>query len=212
MINTVEELCEVDPLVESLIQKLGPGSLITAIGAAKALMNHIEWPDWTEWAAPEYSKFSPYCIDGNCIDPVERKTLESLMQDAARFLKYEGKQHSDELRTSCEKWMELRGVLLDGPVRECVFRFNETDYDGMPGKEWLLVKCLWNNPSRSARFDELAEPVWRDKEKLVTEGSIRGVAGRATGFFEENSIPYRVENDYQFSRCRLEKLPEKIPI
>lgn len=97
----------------------------------------------------------------------------------------------------------IRNVDDDGPIRGDAFRYKGKVFNDVNQKVWLLLDHLWKRPNRTAAFAKLAEVVWRDHGREVTEGMVRGVQRRSNNFFQENALPYRVAVSFQTEHVRL---------
>ena len=51
------------------------------------------------------------------------------------------------------------------------------------------MSFLWERRNKTARCDELAEPVWGDREIDVAENAVQSLRKEINGFFRDNGIP-----------------------
>jgi hypothetical protein len=63
---------------------------------------------------------------------------------------------------------------------------------GLTGVPWRLVDFLWHKRDRTARFEDLAEPVWRDAEEFITRDMVGSARSDANAFFSRNALPIRL--------------------
>jgi len=205
-IDAPEDVVEIDALVQKLVKCLEQQSRASQIDAAKELLNRLQSPDWVD-SAPSHDWIpETFCLD---YSPVvvgeEREALKTILQSGSWFLQSNGKKSSDSLRKDCQFYLELRREVFDGPIDGNRFR-HKGQVHGMKPKEWALVNFLWTSKNRLADWRELAMPVWNDSEKIVTDGRMRGVYGRANEFFDEKGLPYRISLDRRGNKVHLKIL------
>ncbi len=77
----------------------------------------------------------------------------------------------------------------DGPVEPNKFRYAGKEFPGLPPRQFQLVKELWKRRDRAASIDDLAEPVWGDREDPPTQSAAKSMVRRVNNFFCDNSLP-----------------------
>lgn len=80
--------------------------------------------------------------------------------------------------------------LRDGPEPPDGFNYAGRTYFGLARKPFLAVAFLWPLPNRTARRDELAEPVWEDHADTPSESAVEGLRKEINRFFRANGIPW----------------------
>src|SRR5690349_8981862 len=68
---------------------------------------------------------------------------------------------------------------------------------------WNLVEFLWNKRDRTATFQELAEPVWRDHALTLGSAQIGRQRTLANRFFQKNGIPFLIRVNSKDRRVHL---------
>jgi len=90
---------------------------------------------------------------------------------------------------------DLGGTKPDGPIANG-FRYAGDNHDGLTAKPWLLVNHLWKQDGRTCDFEDLAEPVWQDREYGgITAGMVASLRKRANKFFLDEGIPFEVSTN-----------------
>jgi hypothetical protein len=80
----------------------------------------------------------------------------------------------------------------DGPKLPNAFVWKGESHQPLPRTAFRLVNYLWVQRSRTARFDDLAGPVWGDHAKMVTSTMAGSARREANRFFESHGIPMTV--------------------
>ena len=88
----------------------------------------------------------------------------------------------------------LRRVLVNsnGPVAPSWFWWNGCRFRVRQPLIWRLLDHLWRTTTRSAEFEELAEPVWQDHAALMGEAATNSARTKARKFFRQHDIPLTV--------------------
>jgi hypothetical protein len=82
----------------------------------------------------------------------------------------------------------------DGPVIPDGFSWKGKTYHGLPEKPFRAVEHLWNCRDRVAPYQELAEPVYGDREAdLIPDNAIGGFRREINKFFRRNDIPFHAK-------------------
>lgn len=93
----------------------------------------------------------------------------------------------------------------DGPFGTDGFRWKNAEVRGLSAKQFAIVVFLWTATDNTATFQELAKPVWGEKNwgnvELTTKAP--SVASDTTKFFEDNGIPFRVKASKRNHRVSL---------
>jgi hypothetical protein len=86
----------------------------------------------------------------------------------------------------------------DGPFPPDGFRYGGREERIDRYKVWKLVNYLWTCRNRTSAFEDLAQPVWGEKETIVGKDQVGSLRRDANHFFEEKAWPFRVQikNDY----------------
>lgn len=95
---------------------------------------------------------------------------------------------------------------IDGPFGRDGFRWNGIEKTGLEGVPHGLLRYLWSATDRTATYDELAEPVWADRNIDVTEGMVASARHKANQFFVRWAFPFRVSTA---SKRRIVSLVER---
>jgi hypothetical protein len=82
----------------------------------------------------------------------------------------------------------------DGPFDPYGFRWDGQEYHGLAQIPWRLLAFLWRQEKRSARFDELAEPVWQDRTEAVDSRNFGSSRRDVNRWLKSKSIPLRVRS------------------
>lgn len=81
----------------------------------------------------------------------------------------------------------------DGPCQPFTWRVNGDSVAGeMQPAAWRMVNELFSTEGRSASYDELKLPVYRDAEHVADGNAFGSLRRGANDFFEKHNIPYRV--------------------
>ena len=81
----------------------------------------------------------------------------------------------------------------DGPCNSFKWRHNDKEISVSGGPQvWRLLDYLWKLNGKSASFQELAEPVYGDRNEEPSRGSICSMRAKANKFFKRKKIPWRV--------------------
>lgn len=98
----------------------------------------------------------------------------------------------------------------DGPFPPTGFR-----YKGREGRDcrplpWRLIDYLWSQRDRSASFNELAEPVWGDKGRLIDPNMLGSARREANKFFRKHGFPFIIKKARnQYLASLVDREPEK---
>jgi hypothetical protein len=79
-----------------------------------------------------------------------------------------------------------------GPAGIGRFSWDGEEYAGLTTKPWLLVNHLWTQPRREADIDDLAYPVYGDREEIPSETQVGSLRRQANRFFEKYRLPLRI--------------------
>jgi hypothetical protein len=80
--------------------------------------------------------------------------------------------------------------LQEGPEPPDGFNYGGQTHYGLARKPFLAVAFLWSLPNRTARRDELAEPVWQDHAFTPSESAVQGLRKEINRFFRAKGIPW----------------------
>ena len=154
-------------------------------------------PRQPEFLSNYYRCRSAYCDKNGRAIPVD----ERLLRNAA-----------DQIVAWCRKAEAGKDVVADVPVLsphgESVpdgpeppngFNWQGQTYRGMRPQVFQAVEFLWSyNTKRTAHADDLAEPVWRDREHMVSKEGLKSLRRDINRFFLDNDIPLHatVKNEY----------------
>jgi hypothetical protein len=83
-------------------------------------------------------------------------------------------------------------AVVDGPIAPDGFRFSGRAHHGLTTKPFAMLSVLWGAPNRTASFKELAEPVWGDREEVVTSEQVGTHRKALNSFFDAHSQPFKV--------------------
>lgn len=102
-------------------------------------------------------------------------------------------------RNNCRENSKVAGVThkdqdeLDGPVEGYRWRHNgKVIDDEIQPKAWKLVAFLFSKANRTARFNELGEPVYDDRNHVPTDHAVGSWRKAANRFFTKHILPYEV--------------------
>jgi hypothetical protein len=90
----------------------------------------------------------------------------------------------------------------DGPFPPTNFRHNGVSYTISRPAVWRLINALWNAANRTLAFDELAEPVWEDREYDVGTNNVGSLRRDGNRFFKSNGIPLEIVVKNRFCSIR----------
>ena len=94
------------------------------------------------------------------------------------------------------------GPVEDGPVSPDGFAWGPKVYRRLANKPFSALQFLWGQPNRTARYDELAGPVWGDSEVMAPAFGPAGVRRQINLFFDRHRIPYHAEQGNGFLTIR----------
>lgn len=80
----------------------------------------------------------------------------------------------------------------DAPTPPDGFTYKGQKFQGLTPKPMRLIIHLWIQTNRTSRFDDLADPVWGDRNEIVTKDAVGSLRRQANKFFKDNNIPFRV--------------------
>ncbi len=100
--------------------------------------------------------------------------------------------------------------LTDGPFGLDGFCWNTVERRGLEAVPWRLVAFLWPKTDRAASFDELAEPVWKDREQYVTADMVSSARKKANKFFVKGAFPFQIKTSPKGRRAELIQLADSI--
>jgi hypothetical protein len=93
-----------------------------------------------------------------------------------------------------EWWNEdSADAIAAGPVPPSGFRYRTRIYEALTPKQFALIEHLWKCEHRTARFQELAEPVWRDHARDVTNDMVGSLRREVNHFFDSHDIPFKIQ-------------------
>lgn len=82
----------------------------------------------------------------------------------------------------------------DGPMKPDTFCWQGEIYRGLQPIPWRLVSELWYAQNKTYDFDELATEVWEvTSAASVADNAMRSAKNKATAFFRQHKIPFRVQ-------------------
>lgn len=100
--------------------------------------------------------------------------------------------------------------ISSGPYGIDAFAWNNTVYRGtndgesMRSQVFALVQFLWRQPDKTSSFDELAQPIHKDRNHDVDENTIAGCRRDANTFFKTHGLPWRIKASPKNRRVSLE--------
>ena len=109
---------------------------------------------------------------------------------------------------SCTSTTLERSGPADGPHPPDGFSWDGTNHGRLPPIPWRLVNFLWHARDRTAEFDELADPVWRDHNQLVLKDAVGSARSKANQFFRRHGIPLRITTKNQHAQLAEENNSE----
>jgi len=83
--------------------------------------------------------------------------------------------------------------LPDGPEPPDGFNYAGKTYRGLARKPFLAMSFLWGKRTRTARRNELAEPVWGDAADVPDENGVHGLRKEINRFFTKHRIAWHAE-------------------
>ncbi len=78
----------------------------------------------------------------------------------------------------------------DGPEPPDGFMHAGQIHRGLARKPFLAISFLWPRRNKTARREELAEPVWEDHAFDQDESAVEGLRKQINRFFRQNAIPW----------------------
>lgn len=99
----------------------------------------------------------------------------------------------------------------DGPFGLDGFRWKGIERTGLEAVPHGLLRYLWSATDRAATYDELAEPVWADRNIDVTEGMVASARHKATQFFVRWAFPFQVSTSPKRRLVSLVERPTTAP-
>jgi hypothetical protein len=98
----------------------------------------------------------------------------------------------------------------DGPYGLDGFCWHEVVREGLEGKPFALVRCLWNVPERIATFEVVAKEVWGESDQWqLTQSNLGSARRKANAFFERWGFPFNVRTKNR--QVQLIELPSLSP-
>ena len=80
----------------------------------------------------------------------------------------------------------------DGPCADSRWRNNGQLLKGhMRAGAWRMVNHLWEQPHKTARINELLEPVYGDRSYPISKEAFRSLCRDANRFFNKRNVPLR---------------------
>ena len=90
-------------------------------------------------------------------------------------------------------------ILTEGPIPPDKFAFDNVVYQGLRTKPYRLIEVLWTAQNRTVANIDLAREVWGDPTLQLTHNELGSAQSKANRFFENKSIPFRIETR---DKCR----------
>ena len=132
------------------------------------------------------------------IDP-HGSDFEELISAVRVYLTRERIQEQIRASINSENGTEKSEQKKDGPFPPDGFRWKGQEYLGLTPLPSRLLGFLWQQPNLSARFEDLAEPVWRDRNRGINSNMVGSCRRDANKFLESNDIPFLVGTEAGFA-------------
>lgn len=96
---------------------------------------------------------------------------------------------SGMIRHLRHEYENTRSNETDGPVGLDSFRWHGTVHGGLTAKRFRLLTALWTAKDRTLHFEQLADPVWGDRNEPVSSTSVDSLCRELRTFFRSKNIP-----------------------